>query len=166
MGFVIDSSAGGPLSQQAMRRLVEVVDACRGEPRIFVVFKDSFPYQAVSVHKTEDAAKKAAKAESKRSYLGPVAPKDAPKGFYGLLKVPGTTFEPLKKRVATVVLLDADNAEVDRLRVTPEGELPNVQEDIEALLFTPSSVDKYAIPYLTRVFDAEFAAQQRRKWLR
>ncbi|MEO8508333.1 MAG: hypothetical protein ABI593_11945, partial [Betaproteobacteria bacterium] len=47
MQFLIDGSEGGPLSQQAMRRLVEVVDGYRGQAEVFVVYRDSFPYQAV-----------------------------------------------------------------------------------------------------------------------
>jgi hypothetical protein len=67
--------------------------------------------------------------------------------------------------VATVLLLDSKGDEVTRLRVTPPGELPDVQNDIEALMFTPSSVDKYAIPYLSKVLGVAFAAQQRAQWL-
>jgi hypothetical protein len=165
MGFVIDSSTAGPLPQGAMRRLVEVVDACRGQPQVFVVFRDSFPYQAVSVHTTDSAARKAAKAESGLSYFGPVAPSAAPSEFYGILKTTGTTFIALPKSVATVVLLDADDGEVARFPVTLEG-LTNPQADTEALFLTPSSVDKYAIPYVSRVYGTEYAAAQRREWIK
>lgn len=166
MGFVIDSSAGGPLPQQAMRRLVEVVDACRGQPQVFVVFRDSFPYQAVSVHTTPGAAQEAANAEPGLSYFGPVAPRAAPVTFNPIRKKVGTTFDPLPRTLSTVVLLDANDAELERFPVNFEGRLPNPDTDIEALFFTPSSVDRYAIPYLTRVFGAEYAAAQRRKWIK
>jgi hypothetical protein len=165
MAFVIDSSGGRPLSQQAMRRLVEVVDGYRGQPQVFVVFRDSFPYQAVSVHTTLGAARESAKAEPGRSFLGPVAPRPAPTTFYAIRKKVGTTFEALPRTLATVVLLDANDAELDRFPVNFEDRLPDPDTDIEALLFTPSSIDKYAIPYLTRVFGAEYAAAQRRKWI-
>jgi len=166
MGFVIASSEGGPLPEEAMRRLVEVVDACRGQPQVFVVFRNAFPYQAVSVYTTEGDAQAAVETEAGLSYFGPVAPGAAPTGFYGVLKVAGTTFEPLRHPVSTVVLLDAKNREVERLPVSRDGQLTNPQVDIEALLFTASSVDKYAIPYLSRVLGAEFAAAQRRKWIK
>jgi hypothetical protein len=165
MGFIIDSSGGHPLSQQAMRRLVEVIDAYRGQPQVFVVFRDSFPYQAVSVHTTLAAARESVKAEPGRSYLGPVAPRAAPTTCYAVRKKVGTTFEALPGTLSTVVLLDANDAELDRFPVNFEGRLPDPDTDIEALLFTPSSIDKYAIPYLTRVFGAEYAAAQRRKWI-
>jgi hypothetical protein len=166
MGFVIESSEGGPLPQAALRRLVEVVDACRGQKQVFVVFRNTSPYQAISVHTTEADAKKGVKAEKNLSYFGPVVPKAAPSGFYGVRKVAGTTFTPLERPAETVVLLDADEEEVARFPVGVEGRLTDPQSDVEALFFTASSVDKYAIPYLTRVFDAEFAAEQRRKWLK
>ena len=67
--------------------------------------------------------------------------------------------------MATVVLLDNKGKEVASLRVTPPGELPDVQNDIEALMFTPSSIDKYAIPYLSKVLGVAFAAEQRAQWL-
>jgi hypothetical protein len=166
MGFVIQSSDGTPLSQAAMRRLVEVIDGCRGQSEVWVVFKVDFPYQAVSVHLSEPPAEAAAQAGQGLSYFGPVAPEEAPKGFYGVKKVTGTTFYPLARPVATVVLLDGKKEEVARLSVTGAKGLPDVQEDVEALMFTPSSVDKYAIPYLTRVLGVEFAAQQRDRWLK
>lgn len=165
MGFVIESSEGEPLAQEAMRRLVEVVDACRGHPEVWIVFKVDFPYQAVSVHSTKPAAEAAAQAGSGLSYFGPVAPEGAPQNFYGVLKVGGTTFKPLARPVATVVLLDGKKEEVERLNVTRAGDLPDVQHDVEALMFTPSSVDKYAIPYLTKVLGTKFAAALRLKWL-
>lgn len=166
MEFIIKSSARDLLPQQAMRRLVEVVDACRGQPQVFVVFRDSFPYQAVSVHPTEAAARTAVNAEPSLGYFGPVAPGPAPSGFCAIRKTTGTTFIPLPKPVATVVLLDADDGEVARFPVNLEGRLTNPQADTEALFLTPSSVDKYAIPYVSRVYGAEYAAAQRRKWIK
>jgi hypothetical protein len=166
MEFVIKSSARDLLPQQAMRRLVEVVDACRGQPQVFVVFRDSFPYQAVSLHPTDPAARTAANAEPGLGYFGPVAPTAAPSGFCSIRKTTGTTFIPLPKPVTTVVLLDADDGEVARYPANLEGGLTNPQVDTEALFLTPSSVDKYAIPYVSRVYGAEYAAAQRRKWIK
>ena len=74
MEFLIDGSEGGPLSQQAMRRLVEVVDGYRGQAQVFVVYRDSFPYQAVSVHTTLTAARQSAQAEPARATSGPSLP--------------------------------------------------------------------------------------------
>jgi hypothetical protein len=165
MGFVVTDATGNPLPEDAIRRLVEVIDAYRGQPQVFVVFKKAFPYQAVSVHTTEPPAQQAVAADASLSYFGPVVPGAASPGFYGVRKVTGTTFYPLQDAVATVVLLDAKNHEVERFRVSREGQLTDPQGELEALMFTASSVDKYAIPYLSRVLGVEYAAAQRREWL-
>lgn len=165
MGFTITSSDGTPLPEDAVRRLVEVADGCRGLAEVWIVFKTAFPYQAVSVHPTEPAAQAAVQAGTGLSYFGPITPDAAPKSFFGVRKVTGTTFYPLPREVATVVLLDSKREEMARYSVTPAGAVPDVANDIEALMFTPSSIDKYAIPYLSRVLGVKFAADQRAKWL-
>jgi hypothetical protein len=165
MEFVIQSPGGGALPHRAMRRLVEVVDACRGQGEVFVVYRDKFPYPAISVHLTARDAQKAIAAEAGLSYFGPVTPEDAPSTFNPVLKTTGTSFKPLSRPVSRVVLLDDNDAELARFSVNPGG-LTNPQTDIEALFLTPSSVDKYAIPYVSRVYGAEYAAERRREWIK
>src|SRR4051812_22926452 len=166
MGFNVTSSTGQPLSEEALRRLIEVADGCRGQSQVWIVFKTAFPYQADSVHSTEPPASAAAQAGAGLDYFGPLVPGGAaPANFYGVRKVTGTTFYPLDGPVATVLLLDNTGTQVARLTVTPPGKLPDVQNDIEALMFTPSSIDKYAIPYLSKVLGVAFAAEQRAQWL-
>jgi hypothetical protein len=164
MGYVV-TSTGTPLPEDAVRRLVEVADACRGQSQVFVVFKNTSPYEAVSVHTTEPAAQQAVGTNAGLSYFGPVVPGDASAGFYGVRKVTGTTFHPLEHPVSTVVLLDEDNNEIERFPVCREGQLTNPQVELEALMFTSSSIDKYAIPYLSKVLGVEFAVARRREWL-
>jgi hypothetical protein len=165
MGYVIQSS-GGPLSEDAMRRLVEVVDGCRGAKGVvFVVFRDEFPYEAISLHDTEEAAEEAAEANAGLSYFGPVVPSDPPT-FIAIKKTTGTTFIPLARAVSRVVLFDTNNEMLQEFNLNPEGGLTDPQNDIEALFFTPSSVDKYAIPYVTRVYGVEYAAARRREWIK
>jgi hypothetical protein len=164
MGFVIQSSPTGVLlPEAAMRRLLEVVDACRGEPEVWVVYQDTPPYPAVSVHKTRAAAETDANAQSGRNFFGAVAPDAAPAQFMGIRKTAGTTFEQLERRVSRVVLYDTKGAQFAEFKVHHEG-LPNPQDDIEALFFTPSSVDKYAMAYLMRVYGVDYAARERREW--
>ena len=166
MGFVIQSSAG-PLPADAMRRLVEVVDGCRGvKGVVFVVFRNEFPYEAISLHPDEKAAKNAAASEEGLSYFGPVEPSDPPPDFVAIKKTTGTTFKPVERPVSRVVLFDAKNEKIDEFNVNLEGRLTNPQKDIEALLFTQSSVDKYAIPYVTRVYGVEYAAARRKEWIK
>jgi hypothetical protein len=164
MGYVIHSSAG-PLPEDAMRRLVEVVAGCRGvKGVVFVVFRDEYPYEAISLHNEEKAAKGAASKEAGLSYFGPVEPSDPPE-FIAIKKTTGTTFIPLARPVSRVVVFDTNNEELEEFHFNPNGGLTNPQKDIEALFFTPSSVDKYAIPYVTRVYGVQFAADRRREWL-
>src|ERR687886_618414 len=124
MGFLVVSAEGEQFLEGMMRRLVEVVDAYRGKPQVFVVFRNSFPYQAVSVHATEQDARTAAAAASDLRHFGPVTPTAAPSSFKVIKKTVGTTFTPIQQPVATVVLLDAEGKEVERYTLTPEGRLP------------------------------------------
>lgn len=164
MGYVIHSSAG-PLPEDAMRRLVEVVDGCRGaQGVVFVVFRDEYPYEAISLHDKEQDAKMAAAKEAGLSYFGPVEPSDPPE-FTAIKKTTGTTFIPLARPVSRVVVFDTNNEELEVFHFNPNGGLTNPRKDIEALFFTPSSVDKYAIPYVTRVYGVDYAAARRREWI-
>jgi hypothetical protein len=163
MAYVIQSSTGTPLPEAAMRRLLEVVDACRGEPEVWVVYQDNPPYPAVSVRKTRPEAEADALAAPNRNYFGAVAPDAGSTQFMGVRKTAGTTFEPLKRRVARVVLYDSKNEQFAEYNVHHQG-LPDPQNDIEALFFTPSSVDKYAMAYLMRVYGVDYAAKERREW--
>jgi hypothetical protein len=164
MEFITGGSGSSPVPQRAMRRLVEIVDACRGQEEVFVVFRDQFPYQATSLHSTAQAAQQAVNAEQGLSYFGPVAPEPTPSGFAAIRKTTGTTFEQFDGPVSRVVLFDAEDNQMAEYNVDIQG-LTNPQTDIEALFFTPSSVDKYAIPYVTRVYGVEYAAERRREWI-
>jgi hypothetical protein len=148
-----------------MRRLVEVVAGCRGvQGVVFVVFRDKYPYEAISLHDKEEDAKKAAAKGAGLSYFGPVEPSDPPE-FIAIKKTTGTTFIPLARPVSRVVVFDTNNEELEEFHFNPNGGLTNPQKDIEALFFTPSSVDKYAIPYVTRVYGVDFAAARRKEWM-
>ena len=165
MGFVIKSSTGKALPEDALRRLVEVVDGCRGAKGVvFVVFRDKYPYEAISVHDKEEDAKDAAASEAGLSYFGPLEPSDPE--FTAIKKTTGTTFIPLARPVSKVVVFDTSGQKLEEFHFNPKGGLTNPQKDIEALFFTPSSVDKYAIPYVTRVYGVDFAAARRKEWIK
>jgi hypothetical protein len=166
MEFVMKSPETGPLPQEAMRRIVEAVDGWRGQSQAFVVFHDNSPYEVVSVHPTAKAAQTAAKAERGLSYFGPIAPRPAAAAFKPVRKTMGCFLTTIPKPVSTVVLLGANDVEVARFNVNLGGALPNSQTDIEALFLTPSGIDKFVIPYLTRVFGADYAAAHREDWIK
>jgi hypothetical protein len=167
MGFLIKSSTGGSLPQDAMRSIVEAVDTWRGQAEAFVVFHDKSPYEIVSVHPTDAAAQTAVKARKGLNYFGPVAPRPRVPSFRPVPKPTGCPIgKPLPEAVSTVVLRNANDVEVAHFTVNVDGRLPNPESDIEALFLTVSGLDKFMIPYLARVFGAEYAAARRREWVK
>lgn len=166
MSFIIWSSTGEPAPQEALRSIVEAVDTWRGQPQAFVVYRDRTPYEVVSVHPTETAARAVAMTDAGWSYLGPFTPRPAADAFLQIYKPIGCRLAPLPAPVTTVVLYDARGVEVRRFAVNLEGRPPDAETDLEALFLTTSGIDKFLIPYLTRVFGAEYAANRRAEWIR
>jgi hypothetical protein len=163
MEFVIGSSPGGSLPQEAMRVIVEAVDTWRGQTQAFAVFENSAPYHVVSLHSTEAAAREA--AGSGRSYFGPVTPTSAAPSPKTVVKKVGCAMSVVSQTVSSVSLLDAGGNEVKRFTVNLGGRPPDSENDIEALFLTPSGIDKFVIPYLTRVYGAGYAAGKREEWI-
>lgn len=163
MAFEINPT-DGPLPQEAMRRIVEAVDTYRGQSQVFVVFSASPPYEVVSVHLTPPEAAAATAAGSGLSYFGPVAPRPKPSSLIQIKKKVGCLPLALPGTAATVVLLDHSGAEVDRLTVNDGTRAPN-PADIEALFLTASGIDKFLIPFLSRMFDPAYAAARRQVWI-
>jgi hypothetical protein len=166
MAFVIQGSTGGPLPQEAMRSIVEAVDTWRGQAEAFVVFHESSPYEIVSVHPTDAAARTAVAAGQGLTYVGPVAPRPQPRSSCVVLKTTGCGLKALSQPVSTVVLRDASDTEVAHFTVNVGGRLPNHESDVEAIFLTASGIDKFMMPYLTRVFGVDYAAARRRDWIK
>ncbi len=165
MAFVIQNSTGRPLPQDAMRSIVEAVDTWRGHGEAFVVFRGQSPYEIVSVHPTSDAAQATVTAGSGLDYFGPVAPRRAAESYVKVLKTTGCGLRPVAASVSTVVLRDANGVDVEQFTVNDGSRLPDRDSDIEAIFLTVSGIDKFMIPYLTRVFGAEYAAAKRKEWI-
>jgi hypothetical protein len=166
MPFLIQSSTEGLLPQEAMRSIVEAVDTWRGQAEAFVVFRNRSPFEIASVHATEADARTATRAGHGLSYFGPVAPRARPPSFGPVLKTTGCGLMQVPHQVASVVLRDADGAEVAQLTVNGGGAVPDPGSDIEAVFLTVSGLDKFMIPYLTKVFGADYAAAKRREWVK
>jgi hypothetical protein len=166
MGFVIQSTTGDSLPQEAMRSIVEAVDTWRGQGEAFVVFHDAPPYEIDSVHPTNAAAQAAAKAGRGLNYFGPVAPRPNVNTPIIIVKVTGCNLLPITHAVSRIVLLDAKNKEVAQFTANPKGALPDPASDIEAIFVTASGIDKFMIPFLTRMFGAEYAAAKRGEWIK
>jgi hypothetical protein len=165
MAFVIQNSTGGPLSQDAMRSIVEAVDTWRGQTAAFVVFRSQSPHEIVSVHATDDAARTAATAGSGLDYFGPVAPRGQARSYVKVLKTTGCGLKAVAASVSKIVLRDAGDVEVAQYTVNDGSSLPDPDSDIEAIFLTVSGIDKFMIPYLTRVFGADYAAAKRKEWI-
>jgi hypothetical protein len=165
MAFVIQNSTGGPLPQDAMRSIVEAVDTWRGQREVFVVFRDQSPYEIVSVHATSDDAQAAVAAGSGLGSFGPVAPRGQARSYDKVLKTTGCGLRPVAASVSKIVLRDANDVDVEQYTVNDGRSLPDRESDIEAIFLTVSGIDKFMIPYLTRVFGAEYAAAKRKEWI-
>jgi len=165
MAFVIGSPPGGSLPQDAMRVIVEAVDTWRGQTQAFAVFENSAPYHVVSLHPTEAAARDAAESEPGLSYFGPVSPRPAAASPKTVYKKIGCALKVVSETVSSVSLLDAGGNEVERFTVNLGGRAPDSENDLEALFVTPSGIDKFVIPYLTRVYGPGYAAGERAEWI-
>jgi hypothetical protein len=148
-----------------MRVIVEAVDTWRGQTQAFAVFENSAPYHVVSLHPTEAAARDAAESEPGLSYFGPVSPRPAAASPKTVYKKIGCALKVVSETVSSVSLLDAGGNEVERFTVNLGDRAPDPENDIEALFLTPSGIDKFVIPYLTRVYGAGYAASKRGEWI-
>jgi hypothetical protein len=166
MGFIVESTTGDSLPQEAMRSIVEAVETWRGQAEAFVVFKDRPPHEIVSVHPTQPAAQAAVNAGHGLSCFGPVAPTTKVRSFSQIVKPQGCGLIVLPHPASSVVLRSPSNTEVAQFTVNLDASPPNPDSDIEAVFLTPAGIDKFMIPYLTRVFGAEYVAARRREWIR
>ena len=148
-----------------MRSIVEAVDTWRGQTEAFVVFHDRSPYEINSVHPTKEAAQAVASAQRGLNYFGPVAPRDGVQFPIIIAKVTGCGLLPITRAVSKIVLFEGNNT-VAEFTPTRQGALPNPASDIEAIFVTPSGIDKFMIPFLTRMFGVEYAAAKRREWIK
>jgi hypothetical protein len=164
MGYVIQSS-GGTLPQEAMRSIVEAVDTWRGQAAAFVVFQNKAPYEIDSVHRTLDEARAVADGRPGLDYFGPVAPRDNIQLPIIIAKVTGCGLLAINRAVSRIVLFE-QNREVRQFTVTGRGAVPNPASDVEAIFVTASGIDKFMIPFLTRMFGVEYAAAKRREWIK
>jgi hypothetical protein len=164
MSYVIQSSSG-TLPQEAMRTIVEAVDTWRGQQEAFVVFQNRAPYEIVSVHRTLDEARTAADGRPGLNYFGPVAPRANLELPIIIAKVTGCGLMAINHPVSRIVLYDG-NREIRQFTVTAPGTVPNPESDVEAIFVTASGIDKFMIPFLTRMFGAEYAAAKRREWIK
>ena len=77
-----------------------------------------------------------------------------------------TNIEVGQQEQLSAQAFNSNGEAVAEFTVNADGRTPKPESDIEAVFLTPAGIDKFMIPYLTRVFGVEYAAARRREWIR
>lgn len=181
------------MSATLLRRLGEAVDGYRTGNPVFVVAQFEFPHEVLGVFTRAQAMQVAHGAGAGYMVFGPyVAPEDNGEEPYVLVRrhssdsivnpnavVPPTcpkggihrpdSYCPPRDSIRSFVALPV--SEIRDIAITVH--MNNGQEvvsawrpnEIDAVFLTLSAFDKFAIPYYTSVFGAEYAAQIRRDYV-
>jgi len=169
--------APSAMSASLLRRLAEAVDGYRTGETLFVAAARSFPHDVAGVFATSRQAMEVARRRgADYGVFGPYfAPPDSGNEMmlYSVRPCPGLhepdswcpdTMLSLNQSVPyasikdiTIIIHAKDGASVET--VLPPG-------DVDAVFFTVSAIDKFAMPYYTRVYGAQFAAEMRSAYLR
>jgi hypothetical protein len=168
--------APAAMSASLLRRLAEAVDGYRTGETLFVVAAWRFPHDVAGVFGTSRVAMEVARRKGDYGVFGPYfAPPDSGNEMmlYSLRLCPGlhewdswcpdTTFA-LNRAVPyanitdiTITIHAKEGAPVERVLGPHE---------VDAVFFTLSAIDKFVMPYYTRVYGVDFAAQMRATYLR
>jgi len=164
------------MSASLLRRLAEAVDGYRTGETLFVAAARSFPHDVAGVFTTSRQATEVARRKGvDYGVFGPYfAPPDSGNEMmlYSLRPCPGlhewdswcpdTTFS-LNQSVAyanikdiTITIHAKDGSSVERV-LAPQ---------VDAVFLTLSAIDKFVMPYYTRVYNAQFAADMRAAYVR
>ncbi len=179
-GLNAQEQAVAPLSASLLRRLAEAVDGDRSGSSVWVVIQQSAPYTVKGVFTDADKARAVATASLGYLALGPyAAPPDSglTTVMYAVLPCPGKhdiysgciTGDSTGGGSAVAVMAAPD---VDSLSVTLFGKSgARIHRsfgptEVDALFFTLPAIDKFVIPYYTRLFGPDVAAAMRRNYLR
>lgn len=159
------------LSAALLRRIAEAADGYRTGTAVFVVASYAFPYTVAGVFESRERAMRVAR-ESGESYavFGPyTTPQDfgRPTAFVTKPHCDPTIYDP--RFCGTWVLPDtawlADD--VDSLTITVYHRSgrrwvgTNRGHDLDAVFFKLPAIDKFLIPYHTRLYGPESAARLR-----
>lgn len=166
-------------SSALLRRLAEAVDAQRDNRAVWVVVQPQAPYDVRGIFHSQAEAAAAATSLAGYAVYGPyVNPPDS--GFQTML----LTVDPCPGRhgsssqcpdttIGGSSLIRAMPVEsVDSVVVTIYGQRAAPIHrtfgggDVDALFFTMSAIDKFAIPYYSRLYGPAVAARMRSDYLR
>lgn len=168
--------APAAMSASLLRRLAEAVDGYRSGETLFVAAARSFPHDVAGVFTSSRQATEVARRKGvDYGVFGPYfAPPDSGNEMmlYSLRPCPGlhewdswcpdTTFA-LNQAVPyanikdiTITIHAKDGSSVERV-LSPQ---------VDAVFLTLSAIDKFVMPYYTRVYNAQFAADMRAAYVR
>ena len=168
------------MSATLLRRLAEAVDGQRNNRAGWVVIQQQFPHDVKGVYFTAPLAAAAASRLTGYTVRGPFStPSDSgtrtvlyavdpcPGVHDSFSQCPDTTHPGTLAAVATV-----PQDEVDRIVVTIYGRRGDPLRrrfpgsSVDAVFFTLPAIDKFVMPYYTRLYGPDVAAQMRAAYVR
>jgi hypothetical protein len=163
-------------SATLLRRLAEAVDAQRHSRPVWVVIQRELPHDVLGVFETRDQATSAGAARAGYALLGPFITKPdsgLSAVMYGIVECPGE-HDPMSQCSDTTFSLSSvamAQQDVDSIVITIYGRRPPIRRkyrptQVDAVFFTLSAIDKFAMPYYTRVYGPARALRMREYWLR
>lgn len=171
-----DSSRASPAGVTAamLKRLGEVVDGQRSGATIYVVMSSRTPYAVAAITSTADSARTmAAAAGDGFEWFGPyVTIPDNRVEMYATTQCPKDKKSSLVICPDTTMITATPISEVAEVIVTvrtTDGVLHTqhfAPQHLEALFFTLSAYDKFAIPYYERVLGLGYATELRARMVR
>jgi hypothetical protein len=167
------------MSATLLRRLAEAVDAQRNNRPVWVVIQRQFPHDVKGVYYGKPQASGVAEHLAGYAVLGPfVTPPDSgtQTTMFTMDPCPGKhdSFShcPDSTRFNGAAIAAMASQDVDSLVVTIYGRRGEpirrkfAVDEVDALFFTLSAIDKFAMPYYSWLYGPEIAGQMRRNYVR
>ena len=175
-----DSSLAPPASASLLRRVAEAIDAQRDNRPVWVVIQSAFPHTLLGVYHSALQARQARGTRAGYALMGPfVTPPDSgtqtlmlailpcPGRHDSYSNCPDTTRNTNSASAAGAIAVD----DADSIVVTIYGKRGFVlhrafaPDELDAMFLTLSAIDKFAIPYYTRLYGPAIAARMREQYL-
>jgi hypothetical protein len=166
-GVLVAQPAGAPTAA-LLKRLAEAVDGHRTGARVYLVAELRPPHTVLGIYETEAAARGRVQGDSTTlGAFGPYQTERDPGALLGwfskCVHLQSAMHENYCPGAPVLPLAEVDSVTLTvRLRNGTTRSIP-VPRGADAIFFTLSAVDKFAIPYYTRVSGLEEAALLRRR---
>lgn len=166
-----------PPTSSLLRRLAEAVDAQRDNRAVWVVVQTQAPYDVRGLYHSQTEATAAATSLAGYTVFGPFAnPPDS--GLHTMMVTPdvcpygrhGSSSQCPDDSSAVVRAMPVED--VDSVVVSIYGKRsPPLHtrfngNDVDAVFLTLSAIDKFAVPYYTRLYGPAVAARMRSDYVR